>query len=364
MRQRTLLVSLFLLLGFVATPRGVLAGNFTFECKSDRYVTVPLGTESHEFQAPLSAVPPGDDWVDVTFEPHLPDYWSASWCHSGTCYFSDQRIRLVSGAVGRLDIDIFPVLSTPGMGWVDITIRSVADPTDVARCTYTLYCGMAIPSVSYSVDDTHATQWLASGDFAEFFSPIREYLPVLDTLLIHMIPSLPGDWGAQFCQRPGGSCFFDRGKFPLWPGRTDSLWVEVFLGAAPSTGDLDFVIQSKRNPSIAQYAHYQVFLGNWSAEASPATVEAAARTWTLPNPSAGPASIMLHNRVAGPGELTIFGADGRVVRSFPRLSLAAGVVSVRWDGGDDRGQAVPPGIYFYRFLAGGASHRGTIVRTR
>lgn len=364
MGRRALLVSLFILLGFVATPGSLLAGNFTFECPSNRYVAVPLGQEKHEFQTPLSAVPPGDDYVDVSFETHLPDYWSASWCHSGSCYFSDQRIRLVSGVVGRLDVDIFPSTDTPGMGWVDITIRSVADPLDVTRCTYTLYSGMPVPSAFYTVDSSDNTRWLASGDYAEFFSPIRDNLSVADTLLVHMIPSLPADWGAQFCRLPGGSCFFDRGEFPLWPGRTDSLWIEVFLGAAPNTGGLDFVIQSKRNPSIAQYAYYQVFLGDWSAGAPSATVDAAARTFIVPNPSAGPTSIVLQSPAGGPGELAIFSADGRVVRSFPRLSLAGGIVSVRWDGGDDRGESVPPGIYYYRLLAGGASHRGTIVRTR
>jgi hypothetical protein len=209
MDRRALIVSLFILLGFVATPGSVLAGNFSFECPPDRYVAVPLGQATHEFQTPLSAVPPGDDNVDVTFETHLPDYRSARWCYGGTCYFSDQRIRLVSGMIGRLDIDIFPYPETPGVGWVDISIRSVADPFDVVRCTYTLYSGMQIPSASYTVDRSDNARWLPSGSsYAEFFSPIRDNLSVVDTLLIHMIPSLPWDWGAQFCRLPGGSCFF------------------------------------------------------------------------------------------------------------------------------------------------------------
>jgi hypothetical protein len=222
---------------------------------------------------------------------------------------------------------------------------------------------MPIPSVSYTVDSSDNTRWLASGDSTEFYAPIRNNTPYPDTLLVHMIPSIPGDWGAQFC-RIGGGCFFDRGQFPIWPGLTDSIWVEAFLGAAPSIGALDFVIQSKQNPSFVQYAYYRIFLGDWPADLPPTTADAAARAFIVPNPSAGPTSIGLQSSAGGTGELTIFGADGRVVRSFPRVDLAAGVVSVQWDGGDDRGEAVPPGIYFYRFLVGGASHRGTLVRTR
>ena len=55
--------------------------------------------------------------------------------------------------------------------------------------------------------------------------------------------------------------------------------------------------------------------------------------------------------------------DGSCARSR-RLDLAAGTVSVAWDGANDRGDTVSPGIYFYRFLVDGVSHRGTLVRTR
>jgi hypothetical protein len=367
MRQRTLIISLFVLLGFVATPGSLLAKNFNFECRSDRYVAVPLG-QAHEFQAPLTAVPPGNDSVDVIFEPHLPALWGAQWCHTytGLCYASSQRIRLVSGTLDTLEIDILPSAGTPRMGWVDLTIRSVEDPLDVARCTYTLYSGMPVPAVSYTVNSSDNTRWMASGTVAEFFSPIRNNLPFdMDTLMVRKFQSIPGDWTSQFCQVSTGICYpYSTGMLPLWPGLNDNLQVEAFLGAAPSTGGLDFVIQSKRNPSIAQYANYRIFLGSWPAGAPSAAADARPRAWAEPNPSTGPTSIMLQSPVGGTGELTIFGADGRVVRSFPRMNLAAGVVSVRWDGGDDRGETAPSGIYYYRFLVGGASHRGTLVRTR
>jgi hypothetical protein len=365
MRQRALLVSLFVVLGIAALPGSPLAGNFNFECRSDRYVSVPVG-QMHQFQAPLSAIPPGNDSVDVVFETHLPDTWFAQWCQffTGVCYFSNERIGLVSGIADRLDIDIFPAAGTPGMGWVDITIRSVADPLDVARCTYTLFSGMPVPLVSYTVNSSDCTRWLSSGTYAEFYTPIRNNTFDMDTLLVRMFPNVPGDWFAQFCQESSGICFPEYGELAIWPSLTDNLHVQAFLGAAPSMGGLDFVIQSKRNPSVTQYAYYRIFLGSWPADLPPATVDATARTWAAPNPSTGPTSIVLRSPAGGTGELTIFGADGRIVRSFPHVDLAAGVTAVQWDGGDDRGETVGPGIYFYRFLVGGAAHRGTLVRTR
>ena len=236
MRQRALLISLFLLLGVVATPGSLLAGNFSFECKTDRYVSVPLG-QGHQFLAPISAVAPGNDSVDVTFETHLPDFWGAQWCHSSTglCYFSDQRIRLVVNTIDRLEIDIFPDAATAGMGWIDITIRSVEDPLEVARCTYTLYSGMPVPDVAYTIDSSDNTRWLITETYTEFFSPIRNNLPggEMDTLLVRMIPTTPGDWVAQFCQVSTGICFFDRGELPIWTGLDDDLHLQIWYRREP-----------------------------------------------------------------------------------------------------------------------------------
>jgi hypothetical protein len=366
MRQRALLISLFAVLGFAVLPGIVLAGDFSFECVTERYLSVPLG-ESHIFPAPLSAVPSGNDTVDVIFEPHLPDGWAAQWCHvsTGLCYGGDNQIRLASGVLDRLDIDIFPDVAVPGMGWVDITVRSVSNPIDAARCTYTLYSGIpAVEDVSFRVDASDNTRRLYTGDYAEFLTPVENTSLFGDVLMVRMIPTVPADWNAFFCQVSTGFCFPGYGEFALGPGSDDVLWVEAYLGTPPSMGALDFVIQSSRNPSIALYPHYRIFLGDWPADVRPAGATAEATTWAEPNPSTGPTSILLRNAAGGTGDLTIFGADGRVVRAFPRVSLKAGAGSVSWDGADDHGNSAPPGIYFYRFLAGGASHRGTLVRTR
>lgn len=70
-----------------------------------------------------------------------------------------------------------------------------------------------------------------------------------------------------------------------------------------------------------------------------------------PNPFRPRTVIGFSLPAASPYQLTIVDAGGRRVRSFAG-SAAAGASSVVWDGRDDAGHAVAPGVYFYRFAAG------------
>jgi hypothetical protein len=51
-------------------------------------------------------------------------------------------------------------------------------------------------------------------------------------------------------------------------------------------------------------------------------------------------------------DLSIFGVDGRRVRTLVSGVKVAGEHEVTWDGRDDRGQRVASGVYFYRLSAG------------
>lgn len=52
----------------------------------------------------------------------------------------------------------------------------------------------------------------------------------------------------------------------------------------------------------------------------------------------------------GSVRLTIYDILGREVRRYNIENPSSGVVSIQWDGRDDRGTEVAPGIYFYRVL--------------
>lgn len=82
-----------------------------------------------------------------------------------------------------------------------------------------------------------------------------------------------------------------------------------------------------------------------------------------PNPFDAETRITYRLGEGSPVQLSVFDATGRQVRALIRASQPAGEYAVRWDGRDDSGRPVSPGVYFYRLAAGGrAEVRKMIVR--
>lgn len=351
----------------LAAASSQAATYFSYDCRADRAASGPLG-EAHEFRAPISASPPTNDSIDVSMVLHMPDGWFGQYCQTSTglCYFNDQRIRLVSGVSDTLRVDIFPDFQTAGMGYINITIKAAVDPLDIERCTYTLFSGKPLPSnPHYNLDCRESTRWVPSGDLVEFFSPMRNLITHPDTLLISMTQNMPAGWFAQFCQTSTGLCYFEDAQVPITPFLFDTLRVDFFTNNTHGAGTADLEIHSKRNPSFTTYCHYQVFHGNFPGDApDPAT--GASRLWVVaqPNPFASSTTFRFGNASGGPGDLRIFAADGRLVRSFPPQELSAGTAPVRWDGRGADGESVPSGVYFYRLQAGRESTKGLLIRTR
>jgi hypothetical protein len=80
------------------------------------------------------------------------------------------------------------------------------------------------------------------------------------------------------------------------------------------------------------------------------------------NPSRGDQWLDLASPRVGEQRLVIFDAAGRAVRRLESGLRAAGARSVRWDGRDDNGREVPPGLYLIRYDAAGHSARASLVR--
>jgi len=68
-----------------------------------------------------------------------------------------------------------------------------------------------------------------------------------------------------------------------------------------------------------------------------------------PNPSFAAARIGFDLPRESRTELAVFAIDGRRVRSLANSVLPAGRHSVNWDGADDDGRRVSPGVYLVRF---------------
>lgn len=64
-------------------------------------------------------------------------------------------------------------------------------------------------------------------------------------------------------------------------------------------------------------------------------------------------------------DLAVYNAEGRRITTLEGGTYPTGVRSVAWDGHDDGGRAVSPGVYFLRLTSPGgfeASHRITVIR--
>lgn len=65
-------------------------------------------------------------------------------------------------------------------------------------------------------------------------------------------------------------------------------------------------------------------------------------------------------------ELKLFSVSGRLVRSIQVVNPAATTIGWRqvWDGRDENGSIVSPGVYIYQWLEGNTSTTGSIVVAR
>lgn len=103
----------------------------------------------------------------------------------------------------------------------------------------------------------------------------------------------------------------------------------------------------------------------------------------VPGPGAGAAPVMacaLHAPMPNPAvdrttiafdlphdvfvRVRVYDTSGRVRRELASAFLPAGRYQRRWDGADDGGRSVPPGLYFVRMDAGGVVLREKLVVTR
>ncbi|MBN1781106.1 T9SS type A sorting domain-containing protein [bacterium] len=73
----------------------------------------------------------------------------------------------------------------------------------------------------------------------------------------------------------------------------------------------------------------------------------------FPNPFNPSTTIPFSLDRAAEAAFSVFDVNGGLVRSLMQKPLAAGDYSIEWDGTDNRGNAVPSGVYLCRFQSGG-----------
>ena len=85
---------------------------------------------------------------------------------------------------------------------------------------------------------------------------------------------------------------------------------------------------------------------------------------SAPNPFEAGTTISFGLARAGDVSLDIFDTQGRLVRRLKHGALAAGNHIAAWDGADDSGAGVPPGVYSCRLVTPARSFERRIVRVR
>jgi hypothetical protein len=81
-----------------------------------------------------------------------------------------------------------------------------------------------------------------------------------------------------------------------------------------------------------------------------------------PNPTRGGGRIVFDIPAAGHASLRVFDLEGAVVRTLIDGPMPAGPGSITWDGRNDRGKALPSGVYFYRLSGDGYEVNRKIVK--
>jgi hypothetical protein len=81
-----------------------------------------------------------------------------------------------------------------------------------------------------------------------------------------------------------------------------------------------------------------------------------------PNPSRGSVRLGLETPLGSRAEVVVYDAVGRRVAPLVAAAGAAGSRALAWDGRDEHGARVPPGVYFVRARSGGAVAVQRVVR--
>jgi hypothetical protein len=88
------------------------------------------------------------------------------------------------------------------------------------------------------------------------------------------------------------------------------------------------------------------------------------RLRAAPNPFTSETMLRFTLPGVGPAHVSLVSVAGRRVRSMRVEAATDEEFRVRWDGRDDEGERVPPGIYFVRAARGGATVEGKVFRLR
>lgn len=163
------------------------------------------------------------------------------------------------------------------------------------------------------------------------------------------------DWGFD-----GDMFACDLSTGDIW--RVHSNGTKSVFANLPGAADVAFR-PSEQALYVSSYygGVYRVAPGTVGVEDGPRALTAPR---VAPNPARGECTLTFGLREGGVTRVSVLDLSGRVVRTLASSWRPAGEQSLRWDGRDDRGVALPPGNYFARVSVGGETRGLRVTRVR
>lgn len=236
------------------------------------------------------------------------------------------------------------------LGWRDLDLNGVIEPLDVPPST-------SLTPVTPDPTTDPTPTWSGHAQVATLgnLNPLSSYQPPHDQTIARI--------DAVQCRADGGAwsaATANDGAFDAYA--EDFMWTPASLAAGTH------VIEARAHITVGvwstAYASDTVTVLASVAVAAAPTANGIAFFPPEPNPASEGTTLRFQNPAPGPVSVEIAGVDGRRVRLLKAGERPAGPGTLGWDGRDERGRRVPPGIYVVRFRspAGSATRRLAVVR--
>jgi hypothetical protein len=328
-----------------------------------------VGTEAFYEQFNLDIdTPVSGDELFVEMTPHLPDGWLSQFCvtSNGSCFLYSHAITIPPGGHERIQIDfILPLSHEAGMGWIDVRIYRVNDPTTWQEISYALGYGVELPVSRFTFTSGNVFQQADPNTTVQLTSTIRSMNPYDDHLIVTVNSDMPEGWFAQFCQVSTGVCYFGNAVIPFPAYATDEIQVDFFcFDPDPSIGNLRLKAQSEANPAMWTALAFRVRTGDIPADVESASASDRFSASVTPNPVREDAGIRLELTRPTPVQVRIVDIGGRTVLERNLPGLSAGTHRIGWDTKDPLGRDLPSGTYFYRVTGADRQASGKLTIDR
>ncbi len=288
-----------------------------------------------------SQVPIKNDSVFINYRSNQGPYHSVLMSNTGSNHYTGNIPKQPAGSVVRY----FLSAADESGRHASLPLRGSADPFRFQTVFTKL---TAVPDTLWFHDAGEA--WM--GLIAQLHNNLDENVTLTDVQ----------QWGTEI---PWWVDSISAPSLPhtIIPGDSVAIKVKVPIpvNASPLT---DYYIDSLRITASTGIQHIVLMINTDILQNTTSQDDFAELKQNFPNPFFAETTIPFITRQSGQVGLEIFDIHGMKVRSVVDGRFAAGYHQVSWNGTDDRGAALPGGIYLYRLITGNQTVTNRMVLIR